>query len=62
MGHASITTTEIYVKLSKDEIIKKHHRFTPLKSVYAAAQASMFTQQAIKEAEEILSSKLEVRE
>lgn len=57
MGHANITTTEIYVELSRDEIVAKHHQFTPLRSVYAAAQSSFDTTLAIKEAEEILAKK-----
>lgn len=55
MGHANIATTEIYIELSSDEIIAKHHQFTPLRSTHAAAQQSFFDKdQAIKEAEEIL--------
>ncbi len=55
MGHASITTTEIYVTLSRDEVVAKHHKFTPLRSAHAAAQESLFdTSQAVKEAEAIL--------
>lgn len=55
MGHASITTTEIYVTLSQDEVVAKHHQFTPLRSAHAAAQESLFdTNLAVKEAEEIL--------
>lgn len=55
MGHASISTTEIYVTLSRDEVVAKHHRFSPLRSVHAAAQESFFDKaQLIKEAEEIL--------
>jgi integrase/recombinase XerD len=57
MGHASISTTEIYVKLASEEIIAKHHQFTPLRSTHAAAQESFFDTDkiiAMKEAEEIL--------
>ena len=61
MGHANISTTEIYVDLSQKEVQGKHHRFTPLRSAHAAAQASMFTddatRQALDEAEEILAKK-----
>jgi site-specific recombinase XerD len=42
MGHASISTTEIYVELSRDDIVAKHHQFTPLRSAQAAAQGSIF--------------------
>ncbi|GAI96399.1 unnamed protein product, partial [marine sediment metagenome] len=38
----------------------KHHQFTPLRAVHAAAQESFFdTSQAVKEAEEILAKKEE---
>lgn len=55
MGHASISTTEIYVTLSRDEVVAKHRQFTPLRSAHAAAQESFLdTSAALKEAEEIL--------
>lgn len=55
MGHANISTTEIYVELASEEIIAKHHQFTPLRSTHAAAQESFFHKdKVIKEAEEIL--------
>jgi len=58
MGHANITTTEIYVELAKEDIIAKHHQFTPLHSTHAAAQESFFDKdQAIKEVEAILKEK-----
>lgn len=58
MGHASITTTEEYLKYANKEAIKKHHMFTPLLAVRAAAQGSFFdTTLAIKEAEAILARK-----
>ncbi|KKM18593.1 hypothetical protein LCGC14_1664120 [marine sediment metagenome] len=58
MGHANITTTEIYVGLASEEIIAKHHQFTPLRSTHAAAQESFFDKdKAVKEAEEILAQK-----
>ena len=62
MGHANITTTEMYVELASEEIIAKHHQFTPLRSTYAAAQGSFLrdeldTSKAIKEAEAILKGK-----
>ena len=63
MGHANITTTEIYVELSQEEIRAKHHQFSPLRSVYAAAQCNMFGSElssAIKEAEAILAQQKEV--
>ncbi len=58
MGHASITTTEIYVELAAEDIIAKHHKFTPLRSTYAAAQQGFFDpSQAVKEAEAILTER-----
>ena len=58
MGHRNISTTEIYVELSREEVREKHHRFTPLRSTHAAAQGSFFdTSQGLKEAEEILTKK-----
>jgi hypothetical protein len=58
MGHASITTTEGYTELAIDELVAMHHKFTPLRSVHAAAQESFFDANlAIKEAEAILNAK-----
>ena len=60
MGHANITTTELYVELASEEIIAKHHQFTPLRSTHAAAQHSLFDTekvQAVKEAEEIVKGR-----
>lgn len=54
MGHSSITTTEEYLRYTNRDTIMKHNQFTPLRSVLAAAQASMFTAPVIKEAEAIL--------
>lgn len=55
MGHASITTTEEYLKYANKDSIRKHHMFTLLLAMHAAAQESFFdTSLAIKEAEEIL--------
>lgn len=55
MGHANISTTEIYVDLARDEIVAKHHQFTPLRSTHAAAQGSFLDQgEVMKEAERIL--------
>jgi len=51
MGHASITTTEKYASLNLSDTIEKHHRFSLLRGVHAAAQESFFdTGLAIKEA------------
>lgn len=57
MGHTNISTTEIYVELSRDDIVAKHHQFTPLRSVQAAAQVNMFAADAVREAEAILAQK-----
>lgn len=63
MGHASISTTELYVTLSQDEVVAKHHKFTPLRAAHAAAQESFFdTEEAIKEAEAIMASNEEPEE
>ena len=56
MGHANITTTEKYASLNLNDIVAKHHKFTPLRSAHAAAQESFFdTNQALKEAERIVA-------
>lgn len=57
MGHANISTTELYVELANEEIIAKHHQFTPLRSTHAAAQESLWRNEAVKEAEAILTEK-----
>ncbi len=58
MGHASITTTEKYASLNLSDTIKKHHSFSLLQGVRAAAQESFFdTDLAIKEACTILEGK-----
>jgi integrase/recombinase XerD len=55
MGHANITTTEKYAALTLDDTIKKHHQFTPLRVVHAAAQESFLDKvRAVEEAEAIL--------
>ena len=55
MGHASITTTEEYLRYADKEIIRKHHMFTPLKLAHAAAQESFLDKSGVmKEVEEIL--------
>ncbi|GAI85846.1 unnamed protein product, partial [marine sediment metagenome] len=40
LGHANITTTEKYASLNLNDVITKHHQFTPLRSAHAAAQGS----------------------
>jgi hypothetical protein len=55
MGHSNISTTEIYTNLSQRDLIAEHHQFTPLRSVHAPAQGSLFTPWAVKEADEILA-------
>lgn len=57
MGHKRITTTEIYTNLSKKDLIDKHHQFTPLRAAHAAAQESLWKDEAVKEAEEIMTNK-----
>ena len=59
MGHKNISVTEEYVELSQKDVQGKHHQFTPLRSAHAAAQGSLFTddaaRQALEEAEKILT-------
>lgn len=56
MGHANITTTEKYAALNLNDVIAKHHKFTPLRAAHAAAQESFFdTNQAVREAEAIIA-------
>ena len=57
MGHTDIKTTQKYAALNLTDIIKKHRKFSPLRGVHAAAQESLFTSEALKEAEEILRRK-----
>jgi integrase/recombinase XerD len=57
MGHADIETTQKYASLNLTDIVKKHQKFSPLQAAHAAAQQSLFTSEAIKEAEEILERK-----
>jgi site-specific recombinase XerD len=59
MGHSNINTTQKYASLNLTDIIEKHHKFTPLRLVHAAAQESFFTSAALKEAEEILRANKE---
>ena len=54
MGHANIATTERYSALALENTIAKHHKFTPLLVAHQAAQESMFTEETLKEAEEII--------
>jgi integrase/recombinase XerD len=57
MGHTDVKTTQKYATLNLTDIIKKHRKFSPLKAVRAAAQESMFTSEALEQAEEILRRK-----
>ena len=59
MGHTDVKTTQKYATLNLTDIIKKHQKFSPLRGVHAAAQESLFTSEALKEAEEILRGKKE---
>lgn len=40
MGHRSISTTQVYANLNLKDLTEKHHQFTPLRSLHAAAQES----------------------
>jgi len=57
MGHTDIKTTQKYAALNLTDILKKHHKFSPLRAAHAAAQESLFTAEALREAEEILRRK-----
>jgi len=57
MGHTDIKTTQKYAALNLTDILKKHHKFSPLRAAHAAAQESLFADEALKEAEEILRRK-----
>ncbi|NVM21754.1 MAG: tyrosine-type recombinase/integrase [Desulfobacterales bacterium] len=55
MGHANISTTQVYADLAIHDIIAKHHQFTPLRAAHAAAQESFLDRvKAVEEAEAIL--------
>ena len=55
MGHAHISTTQKYTSLNLNDVVAKHHKFTPLRSAHAAAQESLFDKaEALEEAEKIL--------
>jgi integrase/recombinase XerD len=55
LGHSSIATTEHYAELTLTDVIDKHHKFTPLRAIHAAAQGSFDTALAVKEAEQIVA-------
>jgi len=60
MGHSHISTTQKYASLNLNDVVAKHHQFTPLRSAHAAAQESFLdTSAALKEAEEILKGSSE---
>lgn len=40
MGHRDISTTQVYANLNLKDLTEKHHQFTPLRSIQAAAQES----------------------
>lgn len=54
MGHTDIKTTQKYAALNLTDILKKHRKFSPLRAAHAAAQESLFTSEALREAEKIL--------
>ena len=61
MGHAHISTTQKYASLNLNDVVAKHHKFTPLRSAHAAAQESFLDKvrageeaEAVEEAEAIL--------
>ena len=55
MGHSTIQTTEKYVSLNLNDLVRKHSQFTPLRTAHQAAQGYLFDPAyAINEAEQIL--------
>lgn len=48
MGHANISTTQIYTQVSRHILVAKHHEFTPLKAAQAAAQMPLILQEAVE--------------
>lgn len=42
LGHSNIKTTEIYAELDLRDITAQHHRFSPLKTALAGAQAGLW--------------------
>jgi len=55
MGHAHISTTQKYASLNLNDVVAKHHQFTPLRSAHAAAQESFLdTNEIVREAEAIV--------
>ena len=56
MGHRHISTTQKYASLNLNDVIAKHHKFSPLRSAHAAAQGSFLDKDdVLKEAETILN-------
>ena len=49
LGHSNIQTTRIYVELNTSDIVRQHHKFTPLHLVQAGSQGRL-----IDEAESII--------
>jgi hypothetical protein len=49
LGHTDIQTTRIYVELNTQDIIRQHHKFTPIRAALAPMQGRL-----IDEAEDII--------
>lgn len=49
LGHSSIQTTRIYAELSMADVIRQHHKFTPIRAALAPTQGRL-----IAEAESII--------
>ncbi|MBA7666792.1 Tyrosine recombinase XerC [subsurface metagenome] len=63
MRHRDIATTQKYVNLATHTLVEHHRLYSPLREAIRGAQQSFFdTDQAIKEAESIISSKGEAQE
>ena len=54
MGHTDMKTTQKYATLNMTDIIKKHQKFSPLKSAQAAREGLSDTNKALSEADAIL--------
>jgi len=54
MRHRDISTTQQYVNLSLHQVVEQHHKHSPLRAALRGAQGMLWTQEVLREAEEIL--------
>jgi site-specific recombinase XerD len=47
LGHTDIQTTRIYVELNTQDIIRQHHKFTPMREILGQAQGGVVGQAEI---------------